>query len=297
MKLAIGLLCCFTAFSFAQDTPPPQQPPPTAPGTPPTPKPRVELPPQPQGQPSKAPPPERDTGGDYLSIMPFYWQTPNALHLRKSADSTATQEGYLNIPSNKNYAYGGILTIPTSHENSLQFTYWRKQDHGNSVLAVDSSFAGDVFSAGDFLNSHYTMQYMKLSWNYLTYPYPSAGAKFRVKTLWEVQYVTVNTTIDAPFDANSTTTEVRKSVILPALGMGIEYHPAKHVLLELKGSGFGIPHHADLYDVEGNIVVRASRLEFVLGGQVFHFKTSPHGDNYYFATLYGPYAGLRYIFK
>src|SRR5947209_20284297 len=93
MKLATGLLCCFSFFAFGQEPPPPQQPPPASPGTPQTPKPRVELPPAPQGQPSKAPPAERDTGGDYFSIMPFYWMTTTNPHLRKSHDSMFTQAG------------------------------------------------------------------------------------------------------------------------------------------------------------------------------------------------------------
>src|SRR4051794_22256233 len=107
MRLATGLLCCFTFAAFGQDTPPPQQPPPQqpppqqpapqqpappAPGTPPSTKPQVQVPPQPQGQPSKAPAPERDTAGDYFSIMPFYWMTDTNPTLRKSHGSTVTQE-------------------------------------------------------------------------------------------------------------------------------------------------------------------------------------------------------------
>ncbi len=296
MKLVIGLLCCLSIPVFAQDNPPQQQPP-SAPGTPPTPKPKVELPPQPQGQPSKAPPAERDTGGDYFSIMPFYWATSQNPMLAKSHGSTVTQAGDFDFNGSKKYSYGGILTIPTSHENSLQFTYFRKQNQGNSTLAVNENYFGQPFAAGDVVAAHYTLQAFKLSWNYLTYPFPSAGAKFRLKTLWEVQYATIRSNFDAPADANASPTEGRKSVVLPTLGLGLEFHPAKHTMVEIKGSGFGIPHHADIWDTEANLVFRASRLELLVGGKAWHFKTSPHGDNYYSDTLYGPYAGLRYIFK
>lgn len=300
-RLASGLLCCISFIAWGQDRdqqqqPPPQQPP-TAPGTPATPKPKVTLPPPQPGQPAKAPPAEHDTGGDYISLMPFYWYTTPQPHLRTSHDTTASQPGNIDFPGDKKYAYGGILTIPTGHENSLQFTYFRRLDQGNTVLGPDSSFFGNVFSAGDVLATHYTLQTLKLSWNYLTYPYPSAGAKFRLKTLWEIQYVTMHSVFDAPADQNAIATEGRKSIVLPTLGLGIEYHMSKRFFFEVKGSGFGIPHHQDIWDTEANAVFRAGKIEIVAGGKAFHFKTSPHGDNYFFDTLYGPYGGVRYIFR
>ncbi len=303
LRLASGLLCCVTFVAFGQEsqppqTPPSQQPPPTAPGTPPTPKPKVELPPAPAGQPAKAPPPERDTLGDVFSIMPFYWYTTSQPHLRQGNNPGTTEPGSLDFNGDKKYALGGILTIPTSRENSLQFTYWRKISQGNSVLPADSIYFGQPFAAGDVMATHYTLQNIKLSWNYLTYPYPSAGAKFRLKTLWEVQYVTIHSGFDAPADTNATFTEGRKSLILPTFGLGIEYHLGKEVVFEAKASGFGIPHHGNIWDTEANLVFKGTRhLEMVIGGKAYHYKTSPQGDNYFYQTLYGPYAGLRYNFR
>jgi len=139
---------------------------------------------------------------------------------------------------------------------------------------------------------------MKLSWNYLTYPFPSAGAKFRFKTLWEVQYVGTSVSFDAPGDSSTTTTQGRKSVILPTLGAGIELHPAKHFVFEAKASGFGIPRRSDIYDAEANLILQTSRIEVVLGGKAFHYKTNSNvSDNYFSQTLIGPYAGIRYIFR
>jgi hypothetical protein len=249
----------------------------------------VELPAAPAGQPSKAPSAERDTGGDELSFMPLYWSTRAQPKLRGAADTMATLPGSLDFTGDINYALGAVIGIPTGHENSLQISYFRKVSQGNTVLNTNSSFFSDVFYTGDVIATHYTLQNLKVSWNYLTWPAPSAGAKFRVKTLWEVQYMTINSVFDAPGDVSTTTTQGRKSVI--------EYHPAKHVLFEAKGSGFGIPHHADIWDTEANLVVRAGRLELVIGGRAYHFKTSPHTDNFFSDTLYGPYAGLRYVFR
>ncbi|MBZ5601140.1 MAG: hypothetical protein LAO79_02420 [Acidobacteriia bacterium] len=310
LRLACGLLCCATYLAYGQDpqppqtppqTPPPQQPqqpPPTAPGTPASVKPTVTMPPQPQGQPSKAPPPERDTEGDGFSIMPLYWMAPGQPFVRKGHNSFVTQSGNLDMDGNKKYGLGGVLTIPTGHENSLQLTYVRKLGMSNTTLGTDYSLFGDPFYSGDAVAMHYTMQYLKLSWNFLTYPFPSAGSKFRLKTLWEIQYVGMHGVFDAPGDTATTTTEGRKNVILPALGLGIEYHASKHVVFEAKGSGFGIPHHADLWDTEANLIFKTTRVELLVGGKAFHFKTSPNvSDNYFYQTLIGPYAGIRYIFK
>jgi hypothetical protein len=191
-----------------------------------------------------------------------------------------------------------VLSIPTGHENSLQVSYFRKQGQSNTTLTnSDYVFFGNTFAQGDVVAAHYTLQDIKLSWNYLTYPFPSAGAKWRIKTLWEVQWVDIRAGFDAPADANSTTTEGRKDIILPTLGAGVEYHPSRNVRFELKGSGFAIPQHANIYDAEASLVLRLSRVEVLLGGKVFHYHTSAQADQYFNQTMFGPYAGARWIFK
>jgi hypothetical protein len=303
LRLVCGLLCCASLLVFGQDSsdqqnpPPQQQTPPSAPATPPSTKPTVQMPPAQPGQPAVSPTPVRDTEGDEISIMPFYWMTSAQPHMLQARGSTVTQPGTYDFPKDKNYALGAVLTVPTGHENSLQFTYFRKQSQGNQTLTQDQVYFGNFFASGDTVAGRYTMQYMKLSWNYLAYPYPPAGAKFRFKTLFEVQYVGMDAGFDAPADANAITTQGRKNLILPALGAGIEYHLLPHVVFEAKASGFGILHHADLWDAEANLIVHASHLELLVGGKAFHFKTSPNGDNYFYMTMYGPYAGLRYNFK
>jgi hypothetical protein len=304
-----GLLCScwiFGALAHAQETPapepqtsnqqtPPPQNPPVQP-TPPVPKPTVDLPPAPPPAPPP-PPQERDTGGDDISIMGFYWLAPQQPTLRPGKNNVDNYPASFTFPGKTNHAYGGIVTFPTGKENSLQFTYWRKQAQGNSILPANTSFFGDDFLKGDVLAAHYTLQNIKLSWNYLTWPYPSNGAKFRVKTLWEVQYVWINSSFDAPADVYASPTVGSKSIIFPTLGLGIEYHPAKHVRFEVKGSGFGWPHRSDIWDTEANLVFHAKKFEVLGGFKAYHFKTSPKSDYYYVDTLSGAYAAVRYIYK
>ena len=282
----------------AQQPPPDQQPPPpvTAPGTPSIPKPTVQLPPSvPPVTPT--PPQERDTGGDGFSIMAAYWINNDQPVMRAGGSNYTLLPGDLHFTGNKKYSYAGVITIPTSRENSLEFTYMRKQGFGTSVISETSNFFGNNFAAGDAINTRYTLQTMKLSWNYLTWPYPSNGAKLRVKTLYEVQYVNIGTTFDAPLDPDAVPTSGSKSVILPTLGAGVEYHPAKNIRLEMKASGFGIPHHSDIWDVQAAVVFRYSRFEILLSEKAYHYKTGPYSDQYFTQTLIGPFFGLRYLFK
>jgi hypothetical protein len=299
-KLWSGIFCSCTFLIAQTQQPPPAQPPPTpppsAPATPTAPKPtiqREETPLKPQAS------PDRDTGGDALSIEPFYWMltSPNPI-ISKAHGSNFVLPGAIDLTGNAKFAMGAIVTIPTGKENSLEFTYFRMQTSAFPTLGQDSIFESNEFPPGDLLHISYKLQTMKLSWNYLTYPFPSNGAKFRLKTLWEVQYVNADGLIEAPLDVNTTATDISKSIILPTLGLGIEYHPSKHFRLEWKGSGFGIPHHADIWDTEASAVIRTRRIELLVGGRAYHYKTSPQGiDQFFTQTLWGPYGGLRFIWR
>jgi len=295
-----GIVCLLSASAgFGQQTPPPQQqqqPPTSVPGTPTQPKPTVQLPP-PVPKQTPTPPQERDTGGDAFSVMAGYWQTTAAPSMYGGAGNTTGLPGDIRFNGDRKYALVAVGTIPTGHENSLEFTYFRNQGAGSQILAVNSNYFGNNFFAGDQLFTGYTVQSAKVSWNYLTWPYPSNGAKFRVKTLWEVQYVNISASFNAPADLDTTPGTGSKNVILPALGMGVEYHPNRRVRLELKGSGFGIPHHADLWDAQASVVLRFSQLEFFLSYKAYHYKTSPQADQYFSQTLLGPMIGIRYMFK
>ena len=237
-KLWSGILCSCTLL-IAQSTqqPPPQQPPPpptSAPATPTVPKPTVQREETPKAPSASV---ERDTGGDVVSIEPFYWLLYSAKpSISKAHGTTNPYPGALDLPGNAKDAMGVVLTIPTGKENSLQFTYFRMQTTAFPILGQDSIFESNLFPAGDPLHVPYKLQNVKVSWNYLTYPFPSHGAKFRLKTLWEVQYVNVDALIEAPYDLNTTFSDITKSIILPTLGLGIEYHPSKHLRLEVKGS-------------------------------------------------------------
>jgi len=279
----------------AEQTPPAQTPPPSAPGTPPAPKPVVQMP---SGPAPKAPiSHDHDTGGDNFSIELFGWLTNSSPTIKGGQSNITADPGDLHFPGHSRLTEGVVVTYPTTRETSLEFTYLQTKGQGNTVLGATENFFGNDFSVGDTVASNWRVRAMKLSWNYLTYPYPSNGAKFRLKTLWEVQYVGINGSFDSPGDVNAVSTQGGKSVVLPTLGLGGEYHPNKRVRLEAKGSGFGILHHAVIWDAEASLVVRLGRIEAMAGERLLHYKTSPKADEFFNQTLGGPYVGLRWVFK
>ncbi len=313
-KLRSGIFCCSSLFllfqasyidaqEIAQQPPAPQQQPAQPPAaTPAPPPPATPARPQVQQTPAPASPPgiqERDTGGDVLSFEPFFWlttQTPPLLRLGHFSNGQ-TNSGELKFPGRSKFGYGGVVTVPTGKENSLQFSYFRIQGQGTRTDSQALTLFGNNFAAGDFYATTYLLQNLKLSWNYLTFPYPSRGAKFRVKTLWELQYMWVNSTIYAPYDINAIPTVGMKDIIYPTFGLGIEYHPAKALRLEAKFSGFAFFHHSDIWDAEASAVFRAGNFEAFLGGKAYHFKTSPTADQYFSDTMWGPSVGLRWIWR
>ncbi len=311
MKLRFqGILCSCLFFLIhavqlnAQEppTPPPSQPPtqqpPAVPGTPPIPKPTVQMPPSsPQTQTPQTQTKEHDTGGDAVSVEPFMWLVQSKISIRGGQSVTVSDPGQLRFPGSPKYAEGVVATFPTTKETSLEFTYFEVKAQGNTLLPLTVNFFGNDFASGDTLATRWVERDFKLSWNYLTWPYPSNHAKFRVKALFEVQASEISASYDAPSDPNAITTDGGKQVVLPTLGLGVEYHPAKRVRLEAKASGFAIWHHADLWNAEASAVFRIGKVEALLGERAFHDKTSPKQDEYYSQTMYGPYVGLRWIFK
>jgi hypothetical protein len=253
----------------------------------------------------------RDTGGDGWSVEPMLWFThrPPVLQLGREATKTTTdpvtgeitqgqtEPGNLNFTGQGSYAEGFVVTVPTLHENSLQLSGFRLDGKGTQTESENLILFGNNYAQGDFLITTYRVQSLKLSWNYLSYPYPSRGAKFRVKTLWEVQFAGVSTVINAPNDTATIPTAGNKDVIFPTFGLGLEYHPSKSLRLEMKGSGFGLPHRADIWDVEASAVLKLGSFEAFAGGKGYHFKTSPQANQYFTDTLWGPYVGVRWIFR
>jgi hypothetical protein len=236
-----------------------------------------------------------------FSIQPIYWLNKAQPDLRGGASATAF--GNFDYSGNANAGIGGQIGIPAGRSNTLRISYFRVQGNSNATAGQDVTLFGEAYSAGDYLNSNYTLQNVKISWDYLSYTWYKSPGKIRLKTLYEVQYTTISSNFDAPFksittdssgNTNDNTAHGSKNLIYPSLGIEFEQALGHHFRWEAKGSGFAVPHHATLWDAEGSVAFRFGQFEILAGEKAYHFKTSPQSDQYFADTLSGAYAGLRY---
>lgn len=301
--LSIGVLLT-TAIGYAQDQPasqPPQQT--TAPQTTPQ-QTTPQQTPQQAAAASRTPPAPKETpstvntGGGW-SIEPIYWRTTVHPVLRAGAADVSTDPGNLDYPDSAKYALGGVISMPLGKTNSLRFSYFQNYKSGSTFANGNLNLFGTAIGGGDFLTTYYRVRDYKVSYDYLTYFFHRGSADFRIKTLWEFQFVDVSNQIedfvpngDGTFTANPASGT--RSIIYPTLGLGFEGTFSRHLRFETKGSGFALPHHAVLGDAEGSLALRFGHLEFIAGARAFHFKTSPKKDQYASGTIYGPYGGIRY---
>jgi hypothetical protein len=97
-------------------------------------------------------------------------------------------------------------------------------------------------------------------------------------------------------NGNTTVPSANKShqIIYPSFGVGFEQGTTSHFRWEAKATGFAFPHRAAIWDAEASILLRIGQLNVLLGGRAFHFKTSPKGDDYVKANLFGPSLSLRW---
>jgi hypothetical protein len=139
----------------------------------------------------------------------------------------------------------------------------------------------------------------------LLFPHAFPVRKFRLKSLWAVEYTKVTSVLDTPgvlpvTQTNGLVTGGRisggHSVILPELGIAAEYAIGPHILLRVDGMGFGIPHKADVWEANATIAWRIGHVEVVAGGKALHFKTSPNSSEYLVGTLDGAFAEARWHF-
>lgn len=254
--------------------------------------------------PPQKPPPAQPSvladGG--WSLEPIYWLNREQPDLR-GGKLLVGVNGALDYLGHANPSIGGVLSMPAGKHNSLRFSYFRVQGHSDTTLTQNATLFTEGYNSGDFLNASYTLQVAKLSWDYLSYTWFFPKTKIWMKTLWEMQFATIGTNIAAPLkpvttdvngnvDYNTSTGSAK--IFLPTFGLEFEQPVTRHFRWWVKGSGFGIPHHGDIWDGEAAIGLRMGQFELIGGAKAFHFKTSPQGAQYFVDTLAGPFVGLRW---
>ncbi len=187
--------------------------------------------------------------------------------------------------------------------NAIRVSYFRVQGNGNPTAPAASIIYNTSYNQGDYLAVHYALQNAKISLDYLSWPFPVKDSKFHIKTLWEVQYTTIATGVDAPLrhgqtDASGNPINVSAYgtnwFIFPSFGLGADYLISQKLRFEARASGFAFPHRSTIWDTQASLNYRFGKFEIQGGVKAFHFKTSPAQVEFVQATLSGAYVGLRW---
>ncbi len=236
-----------------------------------------------------------------FTIGAFYWMTLPAVSpdLRGGKQALYYFQSLYNLGDVRPSTPGIEISFPITRTGELHFEYFQAKGDGNQTAPSNLYLFGTAFNEGDYLATNYKIQASKVYLDDLLFPHKFPVAKFRLKSLWEVQYIHTKTSIDAPYYAAENggapnTAFGTLNIFLPTFGMAAEYAPAPHLLLRADASGFGIPHKAGLWDAEATISYRIGRWEIRGGGKAFYFKTSPNSDEYLSSTLLGAFVGLRW---
>jgi hypothetical protein len=287
--IGAGLLWLYCAVSPAQQQPP--APPPQ------NQNPAQANPREVNAKPDNTAPDDIDNV--FVSLKGYYWLTSGTFSM--TSGKKAVGPGASTLPtlgdSNK-HAVGGMLTFPAGKYNRLEVSFFQVHGSGTSTAPENLFIFGQNIPSGDFLTSSFRIRTLNVTWNYLTWPAPPENSRFRLKTLWGFQWSSVQSVIDAPYETSATFNPAvgTLNIYYPTFGVEGEYILAKNVYLDGRISAFAWPHHAVIWDAEGNLVARYKFVEIFGGYKASHLKTSPQGEEYVAGTLQGAYGGLRLVF-
>ena len=190
-------------------------------------------------------------------------------------------------------------------------SYFQSKASGGFTSTNTLHIFDQTYGSGTFVASDYKLQNIKLTFDYLSWPYHVESRKFRLKTIYGLQYTSIQSTWDAPLlplvdtatgaplvDASgnpiSYVTTGTRWFVLPALGIGLTQYVSRHFRLEANGSGFGIPHHSATWDADASANIRYGHFEVRIGGKAFYFKTSTKDEFYMKNTMGSAFVGLRW---
>lgn len=229
----------------------------------------------------------------------FYWQPSTRSYLLGGNGALGDEDLYYAHTTKD--APGISVSFPVSKTAMLDFSGFITKQNINTYAPYDLTLFGTSYSQGDYLTASNTVKNFKLSLQDLLYPFPrKENQKWRVKTLWEVQYASISSNLNAPYAPTTVdgatvvnTASGSRWLVYPSFGLAGEYHPTRNLDLELNGSGFMIPHHSSIGDATASIGYRIGHVEVLVAERYYHFKTSEQNSEYFKSTLWGAYAAVR----
>ncbi len=330
MKISTGILSLILICALAapaQQTPPSAQsdtaatpdqqtPPPAQPRTPPD----QQTPPpaQPQTGGIRQPPPPlpkvpdiRQPGETGYWVGADAWFPVQKPTFDKGRGATFTTASRTEMQGTPKLAWGADIGIALGLHNALRLSYFEDRAAGNFTNANDIQVWNQLYTAGNYVSTNYRIQNAKISFDYLTWPYPVESRKFRLKTLWGIQYTGVRTAFDLPalplVDPNTGApltdaagnpvnyaAQGSRWFISPDIGIGVAEYVSRKFRLEANAAGFTIPRHTTNWDADATANLRFGHVELRLGAKAFHFKTSTGAEFYIRGTQASAFVGLRW---
>jgi hypothetical protein len=255
--------------------------------------------------------------GNGLSFEPIYWFVRGIPVLRAGEEwlagagtspgplaDNAANPGSLDYAGKLKRSPGARVSIPVSKNGTLRFSYFKANSYTGVTSAPGNlNLYGQAIAGGDVLTTISDLEGFKLSYDYLTYFWKRGNSELRLKTLYEIQRISVNSEVD-DFQVDTTGALVNinpivasQSAFLPTFGLGLEHTLSRHFRWEARGTGMGWPHGSDIVDAEAQLALRFGHFEVLGGGRYLHFKTSPKHAQYNVQSRYGPSVSLRYYWK
>jgi len=283
-------------------TPAPQPPETPAPQPPETPAPQqrtnIQTPPPLPKYPDVQMPGETGYFAGLIGWLPFGTPIADKGH---AADWTGLS--YFHLPGKPKIMPSAEIGLAIGLHNSLTFSYFSTKASGSVNAPTPLVLFAQSYNQGDLLATTDKVQDLKLSFAYLTWPYPVESRHFRLRTLWQVHYVWATSHYDAPVrsatpdssgNLTSYATTGSKQLISPTVGLGLSEYASRNLRIELNVAGFDVPHHFAVGDADAFAAYRVGSFEIRVGAKGLYFKTSPQGDYYFRGKLVGAFVGLRW---
>ncbi len=246
----------------------------------------------------------KNTGPDYpeprsLTVGIYYLAPYTLTEPGFYGGSQATTYGTLTALGKPRKSPGAEVILPITRTGEIHLEIFRIEGTGNQNAPASTTVLGTLFNQGDYLATRYDISGGKIYLDDLLFPHKFPVERFRLKSLWEFQYVSIGAQVNAPFVPlpSSGVAEYAtggKNIILPTFGLAAEYALTPHLLLRADASGFGILHKADIWDANARVAYRRGPVEFLVGAKIFHGKSTPNNAEYVSVTLAGAFVGVQW---
>ena len=237
-----------------------------------------------------------------VGMFGMWNQTTQGPHILGGAvaSTSNTYENIYNIGAPYKYMPQFEFSIPVTRTGTLYAEFNRFHGWADQILPRATFVDSYSFNPGDSMHTTYHFITGRLYLDDLLYPHKFPVSKFRLKSIWGIRYISVTQTVDSASEdataglGGSSFQIGTNFILLPEFGAAMEYAPSRHTLFRVDAEGFGIPHHADIYEGGAEFSARKNNLEFLVGVKLLHFKTTPQKEEYEVGTFVSPFVGLRW---